>query len=69
MASWTLDVRGGIVLADANAQPIVTFPAQAKGPYEAKAPDGRTWRLEPVKAEHTGPDTDEVPIVTAPPGG
>jgi hypothetical protein len=63
-----LDGRGGIVLADANAQPIVTFPVQAKGPYEAKAPDGRTWRLEPVKVDHTGSDPDEAPIVTAPPG-
>ncbi len=57
------------MLADANAQPIVTFPAQAKeaqgkGPIEAKAPDGRTWRLELVKP--TAPDE---PIETAPPGG
>ena len=67
VASWALDGRGGIVLADANAQPIVTFPAQAKGPYEAKAPDGRTWRLEPVKPGATTPD--EGPIQTAPPIG
>jgi len=68
VAAWMLDGRGGIVLADANAQPIVTFPVQAKGPYEAKAPDGRTWRLEPVKADHPGSDPDAAPIVTAPPG-
>jgi hypothetical protein len=49
VAAWTLDDKGGIVLADAKAQPIVTFPAQLKGPFEAKAPDGRTWRLEPLK--------------------
>jgi hypothetical protein len=49
VAAWTLDDKGGIVLADAKAQPIVTFPAQPKGLFEAKAPDGRTWRLEPVK--------------------
>jgi hypothetical protein len=69
VASWSLDDKGDIVLADAKAQPIVTFPAQAKeapakGPYETKAPDGHTWRLELVKA--TGPDE---PIKTAPPGG
>jgi len=69
VASWALDGRGGIVLADGNAQPIVTFPAQARGPYEAKAPDGRTWRLEPVKIDHAPPDVDERPIITAPPIG
>jgi hypothetical protein len=69
VAAWSLDDKGGIVLADAKAQPIVTFPAQAKeaqakGPYETKAPDGHTWRLELVKS--AGPDD---PIKTAPPGG
>jgi hypothetical protein len=69
VAAWSLDDKGGIVLADANAQPIVTFPAQAKeaqgkGPYEAKAPDGHTWRLELVKAADP-----EAPIKTGPPGG
>ena len=67
VAGWMVDDRGGIVLADARAQPIVTFPAQAKGPYEAKAPDGRTWRLEPVKPDHPGAASDETPIATAPP--
>jgi hypothetical protein len=67
VAAWSLDDRGDIVLADAKAQPIVTFPAQAKeaqakGPYETKAPDGHTWRLELVKA--ASPDE---PIKTAPP--
>jgi hypothetical protein len=69
VAAWSLDDKGDIVLADAKAQPIVTFPAQAKeqpakGPYETKAPDGHTWRLELVKA--ADPDA---PIKTAPPGG
>jgi len=68
VAAWMLDDRGGIVLADARAQRIVTFPVQAKGPYEAKAPDGRTWRLEPVKPERAGSEPDEAPIETAPPG-
>ena len=69
VAAWSLDEHGGIVLADAKAQPIVTFPAQAKdapakGPFETKAPDGKTWRLELVKA--AAPDE---PIKTAPAGG
>src|SRR5476651_1664201 len=67
VANWALDDKGGIVLSDARAQTIVTFPVQLKGPYEAKAPDGRTWRLVPVKP---GPPTpDEGPIQTAPPIG
>ncbi len=74
VAAWSLDERGDIVLADAKAQPIVTFPAQAKdpqskgatpkGPYETKAPDGHTWRLELVK-----PATPDEPIQTAPAPG
>jgi hypothetical protein len=64
VANWALDDKGGIVLSDARAQPIVTFPIQSKGPYEGKAPDGRTWRLEPVKSEPAAPD--EAPIKTAP---
>jgi hypothetical protein len=67
VANWALDEKGGIVLSDARAQPIVTFPLQAKGPYEAKAPDGRTWRLEPMKPGAASPD--EGPIQTAPPIG
>ena len=67
VAAWALDDKGGIVLSDASAQPIVTFPAQSKGPYEAKAPDGSTWRLEPVKPGPPSPD--EGPIQTAPPIG
>ena len=67
VANWALDDKGGIVLSDARAQPIVTFPVQSKGPYEAKAPDGRTWRLEPVKPDPASPD--ETPVQTAPPIG
>ncbi len=66
VAAWSLNDKGDIVLADAKAQPIVTFPAQAKeapakGPFETKAPDGHTWRLELVK-----PSGPEEPIKTAP---
>ena len=67
VAAWALDDKGGIVISDARAQPIVTFPVQPKGLYEAKAPDGRTWRLEPVKPGEASPD--QAPIATAPPVG
>lgn len=53
VAAWALDGKGGIVLSDANSLPIVTFPAQASGSYETKSPDGRTWRLEPLKPDGT----------------
>jgi len=56
VAAWALDDKGGIVLTDANAQTIVIFPAAAAGgSYEAKSPDGRTWRLEPLKSEAAPP--------------
>jgi hypothetical protein len=63
VAAWAVDDRGGIVLSDSNAQPIVTFPAALRGPYETKAPDGRTWRLEPVR---TGAETPPAPPPPAP---
>jgi len=70
VAAWALDPKGGIVLTDAHALPIVTFPAQATGPYEAKSPDGRTWRLEPLKpdgtpAESPSPSATEKPAPTS----
>jgi hypothetical protein len=49
VAAWALDEKGGIVLSDAQAKPIIVFPEESDGAYEAKAPDGRTWRLEPIK--------------------
>jgi len=64
VAAWALDDKGGIVLSDARAQPLVTFPVPGAGPYEARAPDGRTWRLEPVKP--SPPTPEEAPIKTAP---
>ncbi len=63
VAGWVLDDRGGIILTDTNAQPIVTFASPGKGPYEAKAPDGRTWRLDPIRTDI------EAPMATAPPFG
>jgi hypothetical protein len=59
VAAWSVDPKGSIVLSDANALPLVTFPAQAAGqPYEAKSPDGRTWRLEPLKPDTSPPAPD-----------
>ena len=58
LAAWAPDERGGIVLSDAEARPIIVFPGQAGATaksLEAKAPDGRTWRLEPVKVEAPAP--------------
>jgi hypothetical protein len=67
VAGWALDEKGGIVLTDAKAQPIVTFPAQNRGASQVTAPDGRTWRLEQVRPNRAS--TDEAPFVTAPPFG
>src|SRR5579863_786622 len=61
VAAWALDDKGGIVLSDARSQPIVTFPAQANGPYETKSPDGRTWRLEPVRSDAQPPAPPAAP--------
>jgi hypothetical protein len=52
VAAWAVDEKGGIVLSDAQAKPIIVFPEEEGGSYQAKAPDGRTWRLEPVKPPH-----------------
>jgi hypothetical protein len=49
LAAWAPDEKGGIVFSDAQAKPIIVFPGQQGGPYEAKAPDGKTWRLEPLR--------------------
>ncbi|MBV9995667.1 MAG: AprI/Inh family metalloprotease inhibitor [Caulobacteraceae bacterium] len=49
VAAWARDDKGGIVLADAQAKPIIVFPEETGGSYTAKAPDGSTWRLEPLK--------------------
>ncbi|HEX7761463.1 MAG TPA: AprI/Inh family metalloprotease inhibitor, partial [Caulobacteraceae bacterium] len=37
---------GALALTDAEGRRIVAFPAAASGAMEAKAPDGKTWRLE-----------------------
>jgi hypothetical protein len=48
VAAWALNDKGAIVLSDAQAHPIIVFPAAEGAPFEAKAPDGSTWRLDPV---------------------
>lgn len=56
VAAWAPDDKGGIVFSDAQAKPIIVFPGQTGGPYEAKAPDGRTWRLEALReTAHAAP--------------
>jgi hypothetical protein len=51
VAAWALDEKGALVLSDAQAKPIIVFPAQQPAPFQARAPDGRTWRLEPLSEE------------------
>ncbi|MHB8529845.1 MAG: hypothetical protein ACYC8V_10090, partial [Caulobacteraceae bacterium] len=46
LATWSLDAKGEIVLADAGGKPLAVFAGQPGGTYEAKAPGGRLWRLE-----------------------
>ena len=48
VAAWAVNDKGAIVLSDAQAHPIIVFPQIDGAPFEAKAPDGSTWRLEPV---------------------
>ncbi len=46
VSSWSMDADGALALTDNEGRRIVAFPAAASGPMEAKAPDGKTWRLE-----------------------
>jgi len=49
LSAWSTDGQGGILLVNAAKAPIVTFTPQAGGAYEAKAPDGKIWRLDPAR--------------------
>ena len=51
LAAWSLDDKGDIVLADAAGKPLAVFVGQAGGPFEAKAPGGKTWRLQAAPRE------------------
>jgi hypothetical protein len=46
VTAWTLDAEGALALTDSEGRRIVAFATGASGPLEAKAPDGKTWRLE-----------------------
>ncbi|MFI4973607.1 MAG: AprI/Inh family metalloprotease inhibitor [Caulobacterales bacterium] len=48
VSAWAMDDKGAIALVDSQHQRIIVFPEVAGAPYQAKAPDGHTWRLEPV---------------------
>jgi len=50
VVAWTQDDKGALTLTDAQAKPVIVFPGETNGALEAKAPDGRTWRLEPLPA-------------------
>ncbi len=53
VAAWAVNDKGAIVLSDAQAHPIIVFPQVEGAPYEAKGPDGGSWRLEPVTEPKT----------------
>jgi hypothetical protein len=46
LSTWAYNSQDGIVLSDSKRQRIVALPGPEGGPYEGKAPDGKTWRLE-----------------------
>ncbi len=57
LADWAMDDKGAIVLTNAQHQKIIVFPEVSGGSYEAKAPDGHTWRLEPLRGQASTPAT------------
>jgi hypothetical protein len=67
VAAWALNDKGGIVLSDAQAHEIIVFPEQAGEPFQAKAPDGSTWRLEPLKSAAQVPTAPPAPPAPPPP--
>lgn len=52
LAAWVMDPQGAIVFSDPTQNKIATFTPQPGAPYEAKTPEGKTWRLEPSHAPH-----------------
>jgi hypothetical protein len=50
ISAWNVDAQGAIVFADPTKKHLVVFAPQAGAPYEAKAPENKTWRLEPNRA-------------------
>ncbi len=46
VTAWMVDADGALALTDSEGRRIVAFPNNPSGSAEAKAPDGKTWRLE-----------------------
>ncbi|MGA0600237.1 AprI/Inh family metalloprotease inhibitor [Caulobacter sp. KR2-114] len=46
VTAWMVDADGAIALTDSEGRRIVAFPNSTGAAAEAKAPDGKTWRLE-----------------------
>ncbi|MGH6986500.1 MAG: AprI/Inh family metalloprotease inhibitor [Caulobacteraceae bacterium] len=60
LAAWRTDEKGDIVLADAGGKALAVFIGQPGGDFEAKAPDGKLWRLE--SAHKTPKPTPSSPV-------
>ncbi|HWA60755.1 MAG TPA: AprI/Inh family metalloprotease inhibitor, partial [Caulobacteraceae bacterium] len=48
VVAWSFDPQGQLQLSDAAGKRVVALAPAAAGAYETKAPDGKTWRLEPL---------------------
>ena len=60
VSAWSFDALGGIDLFDAARKKIIAFPKSEGGPFEVKAPDGKTWRLEPARGVSVLPPHDRM---------
>ena len=50
IAAWSLDPQGAMMFSNAAGRVVVAFTGAAGGPYQATAPDGKVWRIEPAEA-------------------
>ncbi len=48
VSTWSFDADGTIVLSDPLQRRILAFRAGPLRSYEARAPDGKVWRIEPA---------------------
>ncbi|HEY5107471.1 MAG TPA: AprI/Inh family metalloprotease inhibitor [Caulobacteraceae bacterium] len=48
VSTWSFDADGTIVLSDPSQRRILAFRAGPARIYDASAPDGKIWRLEPA---------------------
>lgn len=53
VTAWMVDADGALALTDSVGRRIVAFPNTAGPSAEAKAPDGKTWRLEAAGPSRT----------------